>query len=50
MAAITEENTPAIEQVLANAEVQQQHVSETVISISNLNELAIKLDNLTRSS
>lgn len=50
VAAITEENTAAIEQVLASAEVQQQHVSETVISISNLNELAIKLDNLTRSS
>ncbi|KAA1187561.1 methyl-accepting chemotaxis protein [Paenibacillus sp. B2(2019)] len=50
VAAITEENTAAIEQVLAGAEVQQQHVSETVISISNLNELAIKLDSLTRSS
>jgi methyl-accepting chemotaxis protein len=50
VAAITEENTAAIEQVLASAEVQQQHVSETVVSISNLNELATKLDHLTRRS
>ncbi|MNO32096.1 Methyl-accepting chemotaxis protein McpB [compost metagenome] len=50
VAAITEENTAAIEQVLASAEVQQQHVSETVLSISHLNELATKLHNLTKPS
>lgn len=48
VAAITEENTAAIEQVLASAEIQQEHVSETVASISNLNTLATKLDSLTR--
>lgn len=50
VAAITEENTAAIEQVLASAEIQHEHVSETVTSISQLNELAAKLDNLTKQS
>lgn len=48
VAAITEENTAAIEQVLASAEIQQEHVSETVTNINNLNAIAIKLDRLTR--
>lgn len=48
VAAITEENTAAIEQVLASTEIQQQHVSETVDNIHNLNVLATKLNSLTR--
>lgn len=50
VAAITEENSASIEQVLASVEVQQQHVSETVTSIGHLNELAGTLGNLTKKS
>ncbi|MHA0856932.1 methyl-accepting chemotaxis protein [Paenibacillus sp. CMAA1364] len=50
VASITEESTAAIEQVLASAEIQQQHVSETVDGISHLNTLAVTLDNLTKRS
>ncbi|WP_438348510.1 methyl-accepting chemotaxis protein [Paenibacillus sp. FA6] len=50
VAAITEENTAAIEQVLASAEIQQQHVSETVNSIGHLNTLAVTLESLTKKS
>ena len=50
VAAITEENSASIEEVLASVEVQQQHVSETVTSIGHLNQLAGTLESLTKKS
>jgi len=40
----------AIEQVLVSADIQQQHVSETIVSIGHLNLLSTTLERLTKKS
>lgn len=50
IAAITEETSASVEEVLAGTEMQQQHVKDIVSSIRQLDDLTNKLSSLTTSA
>lgn len=47
VAAITEQTSASVEEVLSSAELQQQRIQEIVNSINRLSELTVKLNELT---